>query len=451
MKRARLVALALAALLWLPLAASPAEAGVVSNVQSADEGVLPPDVTELSEADQLALINSAGEVSTPADQPVLVTTDEQASLITSGRPIEEALQARPSMLPPSEPSCVPSSAQGETLCVGVEGENGLQPRNNEEARNATYPKDVCPISSTVSTGSTVFQRGVYCSATSWWIQRMRGEQVMGRVTGHIYFSLVPKMRANEGYIKSSVRIDSWTGSIPGITVTSKPSCGGSCTVVSNNWKIESYPLVNSASKPDGSMSFKTTLGGKKDVKSASGMYSFEMWVGSEKVLSGKQVHKMRCDNAAYGYSIGCVIPDSPATHLVSKTGQEQYHAHLLKAKAAGVVGFYSTNMLRRSMDTYTKTANNKKACGAGSGVPSPRPAGMQCDEYPFASTYNGAASSSTTRTYNGCGLLNMPREGAYPSRCLILAEHNQSGGNKLAVFYLNNRMADFEPFWIDIR
>ncbi len=61
-------------------------------------------------------------------------------------------------------------------------------------------------------------------------------------------------------------------------------------------------------------------------------------------------------------------------------------AHIRDAQAAGY-----PSVLRRLKNKTQSERNRDAACAE---LPSPRPSGMQCDEYPFASTYEGGANSS---------------------------------------------------------
>ncbi|MEV0593163.1 LamG-like jellyroll fold domain-containing protein [Nonomuraea cavernae] len=65
-----------------------------------------------------------------------------------------------------------------------------------------------------------------------------------------------------------------------------------------------------------------------------------------------------------------------------------------------------------------------------------RPAGYQCDEYPFASAYEGAGR-------NKAGTLT-----ANVSYKYLSASHNGSAGTALRLFYQRYRLLEEDPFWI---
>uniref|UniRef100_UPI003B67CD23 NucA/NucB deoxyribonuclease domain-containing protein n=1 Tax=Rhodococcus sp. O3 TaxID=3404919 RepID=UPI003B67CD23 len=87
-----------------------------------------------------------------------------------------------------------------------------------------------------------------------------------------------------------------------------------------------------------------------------------------------------------------------------------------------------------------------------------RPAGKDCDEYPFASTYQGG-SVPGTRTWEGSevALPNIPvLDPADPdnlgapgtSMSYISSRSNRSGGGVLNWFYRKNRILDNERFYV---
>ena len=70
------------------------------------------------------------------------------------------------------------------------------------------------------------------------------------------------------------------------------------------------------------------------------------------------------------------------------------------------------------------TSNRNAACRL---LPSPRPVGQQCDEYPFASTYEGGATASAV---------------------LVPAGENQNQGGSLRNFYASNNLQNGSQFQV---
>ncbi|WP_344626625.1 NucA/NucB deoxyribonuclease domain-containing protein [Kitasatospora arboriphila] len=61
--------------------------------------------------------------------------------------------------------------------------------------------------------------------------------------------------------------------------------------------------------------------------------------------------------------------------------------------------------------------------------------GLECDEYPFSSTYEGAAAGGDSPTRR------------YSSR-LIDAADNKEGGTRILAVYTQNRILDGAPFYV---
>jgi hypothetical protein len=89
-----------------------------------------------------------------------------------------------------------------------------------------------------------------------------------------------------------------------------------------------------------------------------------------------------------------------------------------------------TRYLTRLTDKEKKKTNNRKACPSSL----ERPPGKQCDEYPFQSTWQGAATGS----------------GDF-SRRMIDKDQNRLGGGALKNFYLFNRIVEKDRFLVWIK
>lgn len=81
--------------------------------------------------------------------------------------------------------------------------------------------------------------------------------------------------------------------------------------------------------------------------------------------------------------------------------------------------------------------------------------GESCDEYPFASTYEGASTGGgTARTFSWCQitLTNPPSTGPVGcSVCMIdNAQKTYAGSVLNSVLYVPMRVIDNDPFYVDI-
>jgi hypothetical protein len=112
-------------------------------------------------------------------------------------------------------------------------------------------------------------------------------------------------------------------------------------------------------------------------------------------------------------------------------------------------GVFPGRPLTRTMNQSIIDANRATSCPWWL----PRPEGKSCDEYPFASTLEGAASRPHLgRTFSGCSLdgifpLGYPGQGEGWSACMIDARQNSSGGGLLGAFYTRERILDGDQFF----
>lgn len=163
----------------------------------------------------------------------------------------------------------------------------------------------------------------------------------------------------------------------------------------------------------------------------------------------------RCDSATYftGYPMACVFMNvnSHLQYSLSAvdpvTGVSEVAAHIqqaqnnpsstIPARTDGqpkvIPGKYSEPVdpnlaLHRAPSDTANRAVSTPACNAAFG--SPRPTGKQCDEYPFASTLEGAAS--TTWDY---------------SIKLVIDKHNTNAGSALSKFYKDDRILRNSDFF----
>ncbi|MEU6992791.1 hypothetical protein ABZ953_19310 [Streptomyces sp. NPDC046465] len=164
---------------------------------------------------------------------------------------------------------------------------------------------------------------------------------------------------------------------------------------------------------------------------------------------------IRCDNDLPGNNLpsGCVF-EGYEPLLVLHYDDPELGWNALHVGWAIYSGLPSR--LNRLANIAESTPNRDRACPRGPEYP--RPAGYQCDEYPFASTQQGAKTSGTVhapRTFGFCQLtdqwpntpvVNGPVGPQGWSRCNILEGHNDKGGKALNAFYLTERILPGDPF-----
>jgi hypothetical protein len=161
----------------------------------------------------------------------------------------------------------------------------------------------------------------------------------------------------------------------------------------------------------------------------------------------------RCDNALPGYKSrpGCVQERWQPTLGVSQARYPNYFNHIASSQTVG-----TPRVLHRTTDDAIHTLNRTISCGASKGLP----AGYTCDEYPFASTYEGAGlrpggftmSVHTKRLDIECYVDWLPKHTNTTNRsysaCMIPAGENSTGGGDLGEFYRVNRVLDGDAFTV---
>lgn len=156
---------------------------------------------------------------------------------------------------------------------------------------------------------------------------------------------------------------------------------------------------------------------------------------------------VRCDAKGTGSAPeGCVVKDVKPTLVLRGGAFAEVTRHVARAQQSGLPGAPGGAPLTRTTDAGRQDDNRARACPQNL----PRPAGKSCDEYPFASTRQGAASGGQPRVFEGCGLPTVEESGtAGFSRCMVDAKHNESAGNYLAAFYARYRIIDGDDFFVE--
>jgi len=168
---------------------------------------------------------------------------------------------------------------------------------------------------------------------------------------------------------------------------------------------------------------------------------------------------VRCDNALPGVSsTGCVFADVVPVMQYDRQGDfPQLADHIGKAQDSGLPGAPGMTPLRRLTDASKRRANRRLACPQESDGGYTRPKGKSCDEYPVASSYEGASTTPNpgpARTFSDCSIPGVPTTTtglAGYSVCMINARQNSLGGSALNTdFYLKARVIDNDAFYVQI-
>ena len=158
--------------------------------------------------------------------------------------------------------------------------------------------------------------------------------------------------------------------------------------------------------------------------------------------------QVRCDTIA-SQTPGCVFYEWPVSYGVSSSRYPAVAYHVAQALGSGLYGF--DRPLTRLQDQQREDRNREAACGRLSSKE-----GYDCDEYPFASTEEGAGATGEDygRTFPDCFLdddLPMGQTGWYGwSACLVPLSQNRGEGAVRGTWYISNRVIHGDPFYVHV-
>lgn len=166
--------------------------------------------------------------------------------------------------------------------------------------------------------------------------------------------------------------------------------------------------------------------------------------------------QVRCDGGggATGLTgIGCVLQAGRAILEMNAgaVSKPQLLDHVLWAQNSGLPGRPNSGygLHRIYQSNPQRGANNRTACPQVASDPSlPRPSGYECDEYPFATSREGAAggfNALARRTHYWCQISSRPIDVYNPigySICMVPAKQNSSGGGLMPSFHRKNRLLE---------
>lgn len=265
---------------------------------------------------------------------------------------------------------------------------------------------------------------------------------------HYIYSLVDNTTWGNQMIVSPTII---TGTAAGTQISGTASCTGSCTLQSQSFPVqvpgvhqnangESYYKWNGTAGQVGTGTPRWSVNFKSPSAPNTSSLSQEAGVG------------VRCDNALPGAGAGCVIAEVTPWIRYDGTSFVEFGAHVASAQASGLPGARGGLPLHRTTNAAIRDTNRAKACPGNF----PRPANRDCDEYPFASTLEGAASGGgSARVLLPWCQITLPQPPSTGpvgySVCMIDRNENQQAGSLLnSVLYVPYRVIDGDAFNVDI-
>ncbi len=209
------------------------------------------------------------------------------------------------------------------------------------------------------------------------------------------------------------------------------SCGNQCHAASH-W----HPGTRIEKGSKGTISYSDSV--------MSGGIDLELtqYRGSVKLINGHHSNPLkwksplyfRCDDTLKGQGAGCVFPAfTPILTSMTKVADIAKNIRRIQNNGPGHYGrLGSGNPLHRLIDEAQQRRNNRIACSKK--VTGPRPSGKSCDEYPFASTYEGGHS------------LPAPDRGW---AWVPTGQQDRQGG-LIRTFYYGDRVLNLDPFYVKV-
>lgn len=239
---------------------------------------------------------------------------------------------------------------------------------------------------------------------------------------------------------------STAGDVSGLSLGATSWCGGSCLHTTPG-SIPAQSLTPGLWFDDESFTEPPTTTVGSLYYLSSGWTLTLYGGGAPQPLRGPDFD-LRCDNAAGGSSpaAGCAVYYAPGEITYGSGSNPDLVAHISQAHASGLPGGSIYDPIHRTTVQSVITANRATSCTGAPAV-----VGFTCDEYPFASSYEGAASGGTARSFPGCFFSDPAGIGPVGfSRCMIPASQNSSGGAILGNTYRQQRILDADPFFVTL-
>jgi len=313
-----------------------------------------------------------------------------------------------------------------------------------------------------SEGEDQYTRTEWCMGSTWAatvvkISARGVARVVGTAAGTLSQYVYTSTSVSHVINQTTIRQTSGTGR-SALSVAGALICSGNCDYQRGDLAQRNLPL-NKDVTVVGDIS--PTLAQRTDQTSRLN------WVFTLRLRSGDSTpaevtaltRQTRCDNrGARGVrGQGCVV-NATTTYYVYQYDQRFYSvaAHIAAAHSSGLPGSHWSELpLTRTTNPATVSSNRRAACPRSV----QRPDGYTCDEYPFASTLQGAASGGVVRVLPGCNLLEVPGTGPVGfSRCMVPtadasahgSNENSAQGSNLGLFYGSQRVLDGEDFWVEL-
>lgn len=309
----------------------------------------------------------------------------------------------------------------------------------------------------LSTTTNAF-RGTRHDACGIWNQGYYVQQRTGGtgpwvVTGTGYFTMV-------NYVYALPDTTTWanqlqiaggaaTGTAVGARVSAVASCTGDCA--KNSSSFSGGELTQGVWRNGESYYDWNGVRGQVGAGQSKWVITLTPAAGTGGSLS-HEAPFVRCDHKMPGNQpAGCVIRDVTPRLAYDRVTFPEFTTHITMAQSSGLPGGFNGAPLHRTSAAQAD-ANRYKACEQPGYA---RPANLSCDEYPFASSIEGAASGGgTARTFDWCEIVLSapPSTGATGfSVCMINLKENVDAGRALnTALYMPRRILEGDAYRVGV-
>ncbi|WP_244120261.1 NucA/NucB deoxyribonuclease domain-containing protein [Burkholderia gladioli] len=335
--------------------------------------------------------------------------------------------------------------------------------------HAESATDVSPICTTVSHATNdddLLSRGSHCFVSDEQEYVVKNDQnaEIGRVGFLAYTYSDNPLNQLSWTLKFRFRARVISGNPSGVMIKPVVECGSACTVAPN----AGVTLMVGGLSAEENVTLTPNLGDNNplrftpsiEIRAVKTGESFDNGPSLAFYGGVTNVSQIRCDvGLAKAGTQGCVYERAPAvlrTITLGNPDVDESARHILEAQQEGLPGRFvsrgdgtifadsSASPLTRLRDASLRASNraaSKAQCVAKFGAvtgqctftgdPDEVPSDCDCDEYPFAATNEGAAF----------GNVSVKR---------IDASDNRRAGAFLGNFYLNQRVLDGDPFFVEV-
>ncbi|MGW2254745.1 NucA/NucB deoxyribonuclease domain-containing protein [Kitasatospora sp. NPDC001660] len=226
------------------------------------------------------------------------------------------------------------------------------------------------------------------------------------------------------------------------TVEGAATSNGSCTTNNSNFPAQGVSPLQSWRIGEAFFTTTATTPGAIGTCTTTWQLTFQNGAYTP-AQAAYNANDVRCDNATAGNPyVGCVVPWYAAPVSYSQAANPTLAGHVSRAQASGLPGATFEAPLYRTTNDAINNANRTQACGDAPSI-----AGLSCDEYPLASSYQGLSAGGTRRTFDGCNFSLPSQTGPTGvSVCMIAEGDNNSQGGIMSQFYRWQRVLDGDPF-----